>query len=65
MLSKLIKEIEKIKMSEEKYFNCVTEVASRISTIKEPMLQLQIVQLIALLDKKQQEAFKNRQKDDE
>jgi len=64
MLSKLIKEIEKVSTKDIKYWNSTAEIASRIGLIQEPILAVQIVQLISLLEKKQQEVFENRQKDD-
>jgi len=65
MLTKLIKEIEKIDMKERKYFNSVSEVASRLSLIRDDKLKLELIQLISILEQKQQIAYENRQKDDE
>jgi len=60
MLSRLIKEIEKIDPTKVNYWNSTTEIASRIGLIQEPKLAVQLVQLISLLEKKQQENFEAR-----
>ena len=59
MLDKLIKEIGEIKV-EGKFFNPVTEVASRMSLIEDQMLGAQLVQLIAIIDKKNQQNYELR-----
>ena len=64
MLKKLIEEIEKIKMSEKKYFNSVSEIACRLHLIDDDKLKIELIQLVSALEQKQQEAFENRQKDD-
>ena len=64
-MEKLIKEIQKIDMKERKYFNSVAEVASRLHLINDDKLKLELIQLISMLEQKQQIAYENRQKDDE
>jgi len=63
MLSKLIKEIENVEVG--KYFNPVTEVAKKLSAIKDPVVAGQLVMLLGVLDGKNQEAYAKRQDDDD
>ena len=64
MLNKLIKEIEDIEVKGT-FFNPVTEVASRMGLIEDPMLGAQLVQLIAIIDKKNQLNFELRKQNSE
>jgi len=63
MLTKMLNGIEKIDVSSAGFFNPVTEVASRLGTIKDPILGSQIVQLIAILDKKNRDSYESRKKE--
>jgi len=65
MLTKLIKEIRDIKMDGVKYFNNIAEIASRLHLIDDNTLKVQIIELLGILEQKNQQAMKNRQEDDE
>jgi len=60
-MEELIKKIE----SEEvgKYWNSVNVVAKYITTIKDPMLAVQLINLLGIVDAKSQEAYEKRQEE--